>query len=335
MELSTSMTDNEVIQKAEEFNNKFSNPRSTIDIEYQEQKRLWSTLLELIGDADRKKCHGALLNACKILTRNRELMAQCVKKETLKLLLLRGGIITIDEFDTISTEKNSPSVRENIKNRDIRAIDESLRCLSNIYLQCAKSDAALSLEKDIISGIMQQSKRYRELKIPLSVISFDMRLLFLVTAYFPESRTLLHIEHDGIIQLANVLSHCLDMAKNNSEEDEKTSIEHLEKSSLLSTNEKDCEIVLNEEHVTAMANTLKVLFNCTCAASPEENSDDEELMSNLSQLSRTLHLLLTVEKEKCELRTAITRDTINLLTNFPPGKCALPLLSALNEKMIE
>ena len=28
------------------------------------------------------------------------------------------------------------------------------------------------------------------------------------------------------------------------------------------------------------------------------------------------------------------RDTINLLTNFPPGKCALPLLSALNEKMI-
>ena len=44
------------------------------------------------------------------------------------------------------------------------------------------------------------------------------------------NRTLLHIEHDGIIQLANVLSHCLDMAKNNSEEDEKTSIEHLEKS---------------------------------------------------------------------------------------------------------
>ena len=50
-------------------------------------------------------------------------MAQCVKKETLELLLLRGGIITIDEFDTISTEKNSPSVRENIKNRDIRGND--------------------------------------------------------------------------------------------------------------------------------------------------------------------------------------------------------------------
>ena len=50
-------------------------------------------------------------------------MAQSVKKETLELLLLRGGITTIDEFDTISSEKSSPSVRENIKNRDIRGND--------------------------------------------------------------------------------------------------------------------------------------------------------------------------------------------------------------------
>lgn len=131
------------------------------------------------------------------------------------------------------------------------AIDESLRCLSNIYLQCAKSDAALSLDKHIIAGIIHQSKRYKELKIPLSVISFDMRLLFLVTAYFPESRqskkifnllttmlhnikkvisnlnisinyrTLLYIEHDGITRLAEILSNCLDMAKNDTEDDEK------------------------------------------------------------------------------------------------------------------
>ena len=50
-------------------------------------------------------------------------MAQCVKKETLELLLLRGGITTIDEFETISSEKNSPSVREDIKYRDIRGND--------------------------------------------------------------------------------------------------------------------------------------------------------------------------------------------------------------------
>ena len=50
-------------------------------------------------------------------------MAQCVKKETLELLLLRGGITAIDEFETISSEQKSTSVRENIKNRDIRGND--------------------------------------------------------------------------------------------------------------------------------------------------------------------------------------------------------------------
>ena len=83
--------------------------------------------------------------------------------------------------------------------------------------------------------------------------------------------------------------------------------------SLLSKKEKECEVVLNEEHVTTMANTLKVLFNCTCAANPEENSNDEELMSSLSVLCHILHLLLTVEKESCELRTAITRSVQLLL----------------------
>ena len=77
--------------------------------------------------------------------------------------------------------------------------------------------------------------------------------------------------------------------------------------SLLSNMEKESLIVLNDEHAAAMANTLKVLFNCTCAASPEENSNDEELMTNLSQLCRILHLLLTIEKESRELRAAITR----------------------------
>ena len=56
-----------------------------------------------------------------------------------------------------------------------------------------------------------------------------------------------------------------------------------------------------------MNNTLKVLFNCTCAANPEENKNDEELMSNLTDLCRILHLLLTLEKESDDLKGAITR----------------------------
>ena len=45
-----------------------SNPRADLDIEYEDQKKLWLNLIELIADSNKKKCHGALLNACKILT---------------------------------------------------------------------------------------------------------------------------------------------------------------------------------------------------------------------------------------------------------------------------
>ena len=178
MELISSMSNDAVLEYLDNFNSKHSNPRATLDIGFEDQKKLWVTLLELIADPKKKICLASALNASKILTRNRQLMAQVVKRETLELLLLHGGI----------TSEEHLSVREDIEHRDIRAIDESLRSLSNIYLQCAKSDAALSLENDIIAGIIHQVKRYKKLKIPLSVMSFDMRLLFLVTAYFPESR---------------------------------------------------------------------------------------------------------------------------------------------------
>ena len=54
--------------------------------------------------------------------RNRLLMSECVKKETLQLLLLRGGITSPDPFDNNWSEANSPSIREDIEHRDIRGI---------------------------------------------------------------------------------------------------------------------------------------------------------------------------------------------------------------------
>lgn len=49
-------------------------------------------------------------------------MSECVKKETLQLLLLRGGITSPDPFDNNWSEANSPSIREDIEHRDIRGI---------------------------------------------------------------------------------------------------------------------------------------------------------------------------------------------------------------------
>ena len=48
-------------------------------------------------------------------------MAQSVKKDTLRLLLLRGGITDADECNAITSKTNTHlSVREDIESRDIR-----------------------------------------------------------------------------------------------------------------------------------------------------------------------------------------------------------------------
>ena len=79
-------------------------------------------------------------------------------------------------------------------------------------------------------------------------------------------------------------------------------------------------VALNEDEVSVLTGTLKVLFNCTLTVAPElnttlnqkerakkEDSADEELMSNLSELCRILHLLLTLDKECDGLKTMIAR----------------------------
>ena len=109
-------------------------------------------------------------------------------------------------------------------------------------------------------------------------------------------RTVLYIDHDGIPRLTDVLSNCLDIAIRRANTDDSTSQHNMAG-----------HVALNDLEVTAMANTMKVLFNCTCAANPEENENDEELMCNLSELCRILHLLLTIEKETHDLKIAITR----------------------------
>ena len=109
-------------------------------------------------------------------------------------------------------------------------------------------------------------------------------------------RTVLYIDHDGIPRLTDVLSNCLDVG-----------IKRANTENGISQHNLGGHVALNDNEVTVMTNTMKVLFNCTCAANPEENENDEELMSNLSELCRILHLLLTIEKESHDLKIAITR----------------------------
>ena len=111
---------------------------------------------------------------------------------------------------------------------------------------------------------------------------------------------MLYIEHRGITRLTDILAHCITMMKDRNEEENRHS-------NGIANAKNNLRPTLNEDEATVITNTLKVLFNCTCAANPEQNTGDEELMSNLSDLCKILHSLLTLEAESYDLKTSITR----------------------------
>ena len=109
-------------------------------------------------------------------------------------------------------------------------------------------------------------------------------------------RTVLYIDHDGISRLTNVLSNALDVV-----------IERTKAENGVSQQTSRGHVTINDEEATVLTNTMKVLFNCTLAAKPEDNEQDKDLMSNMAKLCGVLHLLLTLDTDSRELTNSITR----------------------------
>ena len=77
--------------------------------------------------------------------------------------------------------------RKDLVDAKIDIMLEAQRCLSNIYLQCHKAQD-LALNNQTLPGIMHQVTKYKDHQVPPQIISFDMKLLFLITAHRPEAR---------------------------------------------------------------------------------------------------------------------------------------------------
>ena len=107
--------------------------------------------------------------------RNKPLLESVVDLDFLDHLICKAGL------------KLNNSIRQNLNETKIETILEAQRCLSNIYLQCSRAQD-FALENETLPGILQQTTKYTETQVPSSIISFDMKILFLVTATRPEAR---------------------------------------------------------------------------------------------------------------------------------------------------
>ena len=310
-------------EKIEEFVATNSNPKAPVDIDYDEQVKIWCVSHEVLSDVEIENFHILAIKALKVLSRNPQILKNYIKRETIELLLSKAGINTIGDEE---------SVRKGIKDLEMEIIVESLYCLSNMYLQSRELDVLKSLEVNIVSGIAVQAKQYKEMESPLSLVSLDMRLLTIITCQSKESRDTLYLDHDGVNLLIHVLSNSIEETKQrtlNAKEEEVTA-----RGTTSNSHNIHDQAILNEVEVTAIINTINVLSNCLTSVDFDENDLDENLKASLNKICRILYLLFTYEKETTLLTSSIKRATIQLLASFPYDQfasCLIPKIDCGNE----
>ena len=211
--------------------------------------------------------------------RNKDLLNSVINDEMLDELLTKAGISTQDE------------ARKDLNEQKTEEILEAQRCLSNIYKQCHKAQD-LALNNSTLPGVMHQVTKYKEYQIPALIISFDMRILIFVTAYRPESRTFVVVEHRGLSRLMDVIGRFDGMTQ-------------------------------LDNDLNAINDILRALFNLTCGF--EDKVCDEEETIGMEHLCGLTRDLISTTVENGEKKSTLVGNCVNLLTNFQ-GPWTGPLL---------
>lgn len=275
--------------------------------ESSEQKKTLKLLLDLLKDDSKVDCHLLVLQSIKVFARNKLLLESVVTEDLLDELLRHSAISTdttvrkdLNE-DKINSKTALNFIKKHVLTFWVLGIKEAQRCLSNIYLQCHRAQD-MALNNATLPGVMQQTTMYREYKIPAAIISFDIKILFLITAQRTESRTVVIIEHRALSRLTSTLENIMESAKAPSK--------------------------LSEEESVCICDILKALFNLTCGF--DEKQCDEEESSLMIRLSKTLQSLILLQMDNVEKKTNIVWNAVNLLSNYQ-GSWTAPLIEAFNK----
>lgn len=266
---------------------------------------MWRALFDILKDDSLQDLHDLTLNSVRILTRDKcSLQTEDLEEDVYCLLKLAHlehpeAVEVSDATPPTGCESNAidndsdglavQSVNVHWSGNTTRVVVESLKCLCNLVYQCAdrrrqcvKSNITDAILKRIASSVQH----------PLSVEFFDMKLLFLITAMEPATRTRVQIDLNGVVYLTEWL-------------DEKLA-------------EKDA----SDEHRDLLCEMLKVMFNITTNSdrSPNENEIQSRHLTGVLR-----KLLLNFGELRNERERNIVMHAINLLTNLS-GSCLTELL---------
>uniref|UniRef100_A0A8D8LRZ6 Synembryn-A n=2 Tax=Cacopsylla melanoneura TaxID=428564 RepID=A0A8D8LRZ6_9HEMI len=257
---------------------------------YDKEKldKLYALLFNILSTPTFSECQVDCLSCFKLLFRDSKYLDDVISQDKFNILV-----------HTARLHNTQPTVcYSTLSTQDFDVMIEAEKALCNlIYNSKQVQQMCHFSQSSILQSIIYRLRTYSDPHLPYQVKLFDMKLLFLITAFCPDVRLHVKEEQHGVIYLIEILDLILKQATVTSGKQ----MQHL-------------QIILDEEQVLLLAEVLKTLFNLLCKYSLSQPLDDDDPLSH--RLVSFLRELLLCKGNKIDL---LRTHVINLLTTVSPS----------------
>ncbi|KAI5702802.1 hypothetical protein M8J75_004272 [Diaphorina citri] len=251
--------------------------------------KLYSLVFNILCNPMYSECYIDCLSCLKLLFRDSKYLDELISQERFNILL-----------QTARLYNTQPTVcYSDLSASDFDVMLEAEKSLCNlIYNSKQAQQMCVYTRSNILQSIIYRLRTYSDPHLPYQVKLFDMKLLFLITAFCQEVRLHVKEEQHGVTYLIEILDLILKQAAS-----ENKSLQP--------------HVVLNEEQVLLLAEVLKTLFNLLCKYSMSQPMDEDDPLSH--RLVSFLRDLMLCEVKPSTRVGLLRTHVINLLTAVPPS----------------
>ncbi|XP_071534703.1 chaperone Ric-8A [Panulirus ornatus] len=280
----------DIVRLLREFIAKYEKQFTPVGLNSQCCDRLWNVIFQRLGDPSASSTHQTCLSAIRILSRDKSSL-HVINKNRLAGIVRLAGLVSEEE----ALERLNQQI-----NYDV--VIEAQKCLSNLVYN-SSSIQRMCCINSCVPGLMCRLKTFRDPELPHLVKYFDMRLLFLLTAFCADIRPRLRTEYHGLTYLIEILDLSLKTAQ--------------EESEIQSINGYiPCPVIFSDEQADLVNEVLKVLYNLVLHI--DKTNPDEEEDSHCLRLISILRSLLLASCRCPEKTDSLHSNTVNLLLVMPP-----------------
>ncbi|KAL5290526.1 RIC8B.2 family protein [Megaselia abdita] len=229
---------------------------------------LWSIFFTLLKDPSKILVFSEILSCVRILTRDKEKIVNCVSQ---------------DDFETLSVLANlGVNKRQGHEEAHTQVTIEALKCLCNVIFLSPQCRKYCMKNNTVAEGILQRIKFANPENHEISL--HDTKLLFLITALEPHSRTKIRDDLNGMVYLTEWLNNKL-------------------------------SVYCGAKELELICEILKLMFNIT--ANPDKTPDGNENEIQYRHITFIVrNLIYKFGELKNPSEKAVIMHSINLLSNI-------------------